>query len=514
MKARTRVRGSWKKVGRPRESTLLPVQEIVTGTSYGGRNEVSLIQEGELVTKARGHVSELQSPSRWKAALISVLGEFLSSATKEGVIPFEMEMTHGFICMSIPGVDVFEQTVEVEDNEAEASLLLQNISADLEDVPEEVFRLVFQLAFSTKRALLSRECRGIAMEYFYQMNQEPINISWYWYYGHNVEQCVLQDIHTNDSQDSSNSVLLIQTIYYALGLKTFFQVSPRMRDFAMQIFELIPTESFTQDRWWNLCKAYTEWVLCKDILNKLDDRTKPRGTSNNNMVLSHDPQFMDDVRSLGQRVLPDFQIPEYPSSGTADKYRKWAEEIKAYVMSINLLIISKFTLIDTEDTDSAFMGDWSGMQHWLYDYSGHIYDNVQLQFAKSVHTLVFMHPWNQPNDSPAFQIFHERIWRLSTHNWCWITNVESAKILLEAIEHHKKEGNFREWIWHEQELFNRCMELTGAGSKDLVEDKELTGAGSKDLQVGDRKLTGAGLGSKDLVTSPNEMRIRSLSDSG
>ncbi|THU75565.1 hypothetical protein K435DRAFT_245651 [Dendrothele bispora CBS 962.96] len=442
----------------------------------GHATDLSETRAGELVTKARGHVSELQSPSRWKAALISVLGEFLSGTTSAKVIPFEMELTHGFICTSIPGVDVFEQNVEVEGDEAETSLLLQNISVDPRVVPEEVFRLVFQLAFSTKRALLSHKCRGVALEYLFRRSQVswPIDISWD--YRSNVDQCVLQGIRTNDTRTSAFIVMSIRNIFYALRLNTSPQVSPRLRDLAMQIFELIPTvsEQFTQDYWWNSRKAYTEWILCKDILNKLDDLMRPRGTSNNNMVPSHNPQFMDDVLSLGQRVLPDFQTPEYPTSDTADEYRKWAEEIKAYVMSINLLMISKFTLINTEDsTEGFFMGDWRWMQYWLVDYSGHIYDNVQLQFAKSVHNLVFMHPWNQPKKSPASRVFHERIWRLSLQNWCWITGVESARILLEAIQHHKNDRNFRGWIWSEQELFNRCTELTGAGSKGLVEDNLL-----------------------------------------
>ncbi|THU94335.1 hypothetical protein K435DRAFT_860696 [Dendrothele bispora CBS 962.96] len=245
-----------------------------------------------------------------------------------------------------------------------------------------------------------------------------------------------------------------------MGLTRSPRVPSRLRDFAMQLFELIPITSkeFTQKRWWNSGKVYTEWVLCKDILSKLDDLIG--NTSNNNTVHSPGPQIMDDLHSLGQRMLPGFQISEYPSSGTAKQYGKWAEDIRTYVMSMNLLMVSDFILINTNDTDNILNGDWVGMQPRLLYYSGRIYDNVQLQFAKSVHHLVFMRPWNQPRlPTPASRVFHEFIWRLSSQNWCWITNVESAKILLEAIQCHKNDMNYRGWLWFEEELFNRCKEV-------------------------------------------------------
>ncbi|THV04791.1 hypothetical protein K435DRAFT_714364 [Dendrothele bispora CBS 962.96] len=432
----------------------------------GHATGISDTRAEELVKDAKGHVSELQSPGRWKAALMFVLGEFLFWTTSLKVIPFEMDLTHDLICDSIPGVFDSEQTVEVEHDEAEVSLLLRNISSFPNDVPEEVFRLVFQLAFSTERALLSRDCRGIVITYLYHMGRIVWPIDLRWDRRNDVGQCILQDIRDSDSQNPSLSVILIRSIYHALPI-TSLQVPQQLRDFAMQIFELIPkaSEQFTQDRWWHSIEAYTEWILCKDILNRLD-------TSNNDTVPAHDPRLMDDVCSLGRRVFSDdVQTPKYPSSGKADECRKWAEEIKAYVMSINLLMVSKFISIncDTDDPDGrVYMGDWVGMQCWLFNYSGHIFDDVQLQFAKSVRTLGSI--WNQP--PAARRVFQESIWRLSQH-WCWITNVESAKILLEVIRQHKDSRVFfRGWIGHEQELFNRCTELTekAKAGKDLAED--------------------------------------------
>ncbi|KAK7462713.1 hypothetical protein VKT23_007300 [Stygiomarasmius scandens] len=409
----------------------------------------------ELVQQANALVRGLQSPGQWKAAIISVLEEFLSDAAEAELVPFEMDLTHELICSSIFGVDVFDQSLEVEDDEAEASLLLQNTSQYPSSVLPELFIHIFQLAFSTKRALLIPKCRGIALQYLYNLQGNRGSLINPDAAGH-LEQCVLQDLRDDDAFHSSNTVNMIRSLYIGLGLENY-SISLRLLRFAKQIFELTPTVSvcFTQSHWWNLYKPYTEWVLCKDILAKLGSLTMGYECD----LSPSNSQTLDDICCLGGRLLPDIPVPTHPSPCTANEHKQWGQEIQTYVMSMNLLILSKFVDLIMEDTGGILFGDWVGMQTKLLHYSGHVYDTIQLKFAKSVQKLVSLAPWNQQKDTPAFQVFHEWIWCLSAHNWCWITDVESARILLEAIECHINDKNYRGWIWVERELFNHCTQI-------------------------------------------------------
>ncbi|KAK7462711.1 hypothetical protein VKT23_007298 [Stygiomarasmius scandens] len=427
----------------------------------GCLSDLSESRARELVQQANALVRGLQSPGRWKAAIISVLSGFLSDAAEAELVPFEVDLTHRLIHSSIPGVNVFDQSLEVEDDEAEASLLLQNTSQYPSSVPPELFIYILYLAFSTKRALLIPKCRGIALEYRYNLNAMQGLLIDRDIAGH-LEQCILQDLHDDDALNPEAPVVSIRSLYIGLGLEYSSTVSPRLLRFAKQIFELTPTVSahFTQNRWWNPYKSYTEWVLCKDILVKLDGLTMGYEHLLDNSDLSpSDSQTLDDICCLGGRLLPGVPVPTRRSSCTANEHKQWGQEIQMYVMSTNLLIYSKFVDLTMGDTGGNFYGDWAGMQYHLYYYSGDIYNAIQLKFAKSVQKLVSLTPWNQQKDTPAFRVFHEWIWRLSGHNWCWITNVESANILLEAIETHRNGGNYRGWIWYEQELFNHCTQI-------------------------------------------------------
>ncbi|KAK7462715.1 hypothetical protein VKT23_007302 [Stygiomarasmius scandens] len=447
-------------------STLFMTQfsELRNVLREGCLPDLSESRAHELVQQANALVQGLQSPGRWKAAIISVLSGFLSDAAKTEQVPFEVNLTHHLICSSIPGVNVFDQSLEVEDDEAEASLLLQITSPYPSSVLPELFIHILRLAFSTKRALVSQRCRGVALEYYYNSCHTVKQGTGYLPYldtAGNLGHCLLQDFRDNHLS-FVNNVVLIRSLYIAMGVYSNRIVSLRLHSFAKQIFDFIPTAStkFTQDHWWNPSKSYTEWVLCKDILVKLDSLTMGYECLSDNSDLSpSNSQTLDDICCLGGRLLPDVPVPTHPSPCTANEHKQWGQEIQTYVMSMNLLILSKFVDLTAEDTGGILTGDWVGMQMKLLHYSGHVYDTIQLKFAKSVQRLVYLTPWNQQKDTPAFRAFHERIWRLSAHNWCWITDVESARILLEAIERHINDGNYRGWIWVERELFNHCTQI-------------------------------------------------------
>ncbi|KAK7462709.1 hypothetical protein VKT23_007296 [Stygiomarasmius scandens] len=254
---------------------------------------------GEVVERARGLVREFQNPGRWKAAIISVLKEFLSDAAEAELVPFEMDLTHELICSSISGVNIFDQSLEVEDDEAEASLLLQDTSLHPDLVPPELFIHIARLAFSTKRALPDRSCRGVVLKYYYNSSrtaEQGVRYLPSLDTASNLEQCLLQDFR-EDHLSFVNNIVLIRNLYIVMGVYTNVTISPHLRSFSKQVFEFIPTAStkFTQDRWWKPSESYTEWVLCKDILFKLNDLTMYECLLDNGNLSPSNSQTLNDL---------------------------------------------------------------------------------------------------------------------------------------------------------------------------------------------------------------------------
>ncbi|KAK7462773.1 hypothetical protein VKT23_007357 [Stygiomarasmius scandens] len=408
----------------------------------------------ELLEQARRHVSELQNPSRWKAALVAIIGNFLSSAAKAGSSPFEMDLTHTLISSSIPGIAVFDQSIEIANDEAGASYAIQNISTDSISVSPELFSHALRLLCSTRQGLTVSEYRRIVVSYMYNLEVDQISHLLQRDSECYLEQCLLQDLYGVRAIHPTRCVTAIGNVYVGLGSKTPL-VSPRLCTFAKQVFEYMPVASttFTCARWWNSMRACTEWILCKDILTRVGDLLHDPKSSSSNETLNL-------IQILGQWLLPDLHVLRSPPPETADKHEheKWSEDLQTYVMSMTLSIISKFIHICTEDTSSIFV-DWYWMQYWVSNYSGQIPDTVQREFAKSVHKFVCLAPWNHPKDSLTFTTFHERIWRVNIESWCWITDVQSARMLVEAIMIHKNHEGFKGMIWREQELLDRCMQV-------------------------------------------------------
>ncbi|THU94318.1 hypothetical protein K435DRAFT_756668 [Dendrothele bispora CBS 962.96] len=422
----------------------------------GDAQNLSEVHATELVNQAKHHLSVLQNAGRWKAALISVLREFLSMATTASVTPFEMELTYSVICASIPSVRIFDRSLEVDDDEARATELPDSLSG----VPVDLFILILQLSFSTERALSSAKGRCTVEGYLsaiHMQQDSPVAYLMKRDVERSFEMCILQDLREGNAMRPDFCVAAISTIYNGLGLLQSDMVPPRVYDFAKEIFKLIPVAAprFIQDRWWFTTKVNTEWVLCKHILNQLDQFAGDNH-DHDNVLLRSNPQLLRDLCALGQRVLPNFTVPECSASCTADEHKEWVEKITDFVVSVNLSIVTKFIFLSTEIISGPPHGDWQWMYTKIMYHSGHIYKEIQLRFAESVAKVVSLAPWTwQDQNTSAAYVFNNWLWRYSV-DWCWVTDLESAKILAKAIESHVHDRNFKGMIWRESELLDRC----------------------------------------------------------
>jgi hypothetical protein len=213
------------------------------------------------------------------------------------------------------------------------------------------------------------------------------------------------------------------------------------------MFDMIPSISpkFNRDYWWPAIKAQTEWILYRETYKRLY-LSEP--------AVAEQKSIMDDIRTLGERLMPDVPIPKPSAFDSQD----WMRDVQEYVLSMVVAIISKFIVMCTEDTGGALLGDWPGMHGILFNHEGCVNKSVQLQFAESIRYLVAVAPWNQPMETAAAQIFRDWIWRFSLH-WFWITDLKSAQILAGAVRRHKNDPNFRGTIWCEQALLDRCLKI-------------------------------------------------------
>ncbi|KAF5345923.1 hypothetical protein D9758_011393 [Tetrapyrgos nigripes] len=431
-----------------------------------------------LVQQVQEHIAQLMDMSRWKAALISVLSQFLSEATGAGLVPFEMDRTFILIHSSIPTLNVFDQSLDVEEDEAQATYLLQSTSPYPQSVSPELFALVFRLLFSTKRGLHytgAVESRVVLYKYLYNGTAEQRKLLIESDSACSMEECIFLDLSSDGAGDlASWCISGMDRAYYGMG---FWEstVPPRLLSFAKGIFRLIPTAStdFTQYCWWSKPSTDTERILCKDIIQKLKHlwRSYDIPNSHHDDISSITPT-MGDIHTLGQRLLPELPVPECPPLPCPpDRYQHWITEIQDYVLSMHLLITAKYINLMAEDTEDRVFGDWDNIFTSIQLHQGHIYEIAQLHFAKSVMDLMSLCPWNQPNESGKSKLFYNHIWCLSRTNWCWVTDMESAKILAEAIQLHKNDANFNGIVWYEDVCLARCMEVVqraGAAEEPLV----------------------------------------------
>ncbi|KAF5345916.1 hypothetical protein D9758_011391 [Tetrapyrgos nigripes] len=444
-------------------------EQLGSTLSYACRSGMMETEAADLVQRAQEHIAQLMDMSRWKAALISVLSQFLLEVTRASLVPFEMDMTLTLIYSIIPEIPkskVFDQSLDIEEDEAQATYLLQSTSTSPESVLPELFILVFRLLFSTKQALHftgAVESRLVLYKYLYNCTFYQGKLLREGDLACLLEQCIFLDFTSAESAGAHDlvnwSMIGLGRLYYNLGFGES-TVSPRLLSFAKGIFGLIPTAStnFTQDRWWFLQSTHTERILCKDVIKKLEHLSRGRDMANNHDISSFITPTMDNIHALGQRLLPKTPVPECPLPCPPDVYQHWITEVQDYVFSMHLLIATKYINLVTTNSGDKLFGDWANIWNSIVLYQGHIYEMVQLHFAKSVMELISLRPWNHPNGSAKSNLFHDFIWDLS-HNWCWITDMESAKLLAEAIQLHKDDPHFNGMVWYEQACVDRCMEV-------------------------------------------------------
>ncbi|KAF5345875.1 hypothetical protein D9758_011390 [Tetrapyrgos nigripes] len=416
-----------------------------------------------LVQRAQEHIAQLMDMSRWKASLISVLSQFLSEAMAAGLVPIETDMTFTLIHSSIPTLDVFDQSLDIEEDEAQTTYLLQSTSPFPASVPPELFALVFRLLFSTKRALHlpgAVESRVVLYKYLYYCTEDQRNLLVKSDTACRLEECIFLDLRSDGARGLANWCMAgLNKLYVSLGFGES-TVFPRLLSFAKGIFGFIPTAStsFTQHIWWFLNSTDTEFILCNDIIRKLEHLLRGYDISDSHDISSFITPTMDDIHALGQRLLTALPVPDCPLPCPSDVYQHWVTDIQGYVLSMHLLIATKYINSVTKSFVDRRYGDWINIRNSIINYQGHIYETVQLHFAKSVMELMSLRPWNYPKESSKSDLFHNHMWCLS-RNWCWVTDIESAKILEEAIQFHKNGANFNGMVWYEQACLDRCMEV-------------------------------------------------------
>ncbi|KAF5345887.1 hypothetical protein D9758_011404 [Tetrapyrgos nigripes] len=417
-----------------------------------------------LVQRAQGHIAQLMDMSRWKAALISVLRQFLSEAAGATLVPFEMDRTFILIHSSIPALEVFDQSLDIEEDEAQATYLLQSTSTLPRSVSPELFTLIFRLLFSTKRALHftgALESRVVLYNYLFNCTVDQRNLFVKSDSACRLEECICLDLSSDRTGEFAKlCVLGLDRGYLGMGFEES-TVSPRLLSFAKGIFRIIPQASnnFTQYRWWLWKSTDTERILCKDIIKKLDHHSRGYDISNSHDISSFITPIMGDIHALGQRLLPELRVPECPSLPCPpDVYQHWITEIQDYVLSMHIFITAKYISFVARDTEGILFGDWRNILTSISVYQGHICEMAQLHFAKSVRELMSLRPWNQPKQTSKSNLFHNYIWYLS-NTWCWVTDMESAKILEEAIQCHKNDANFNGMVWYEDVCLARCREV-------------------------------------------------------
>jgi len=282
-------------------------------------------------------------------------------------------------------------------------------------------------------------------------------------------ECVLRDLREG-AQDSSYCLGLLRCIYhtmskYPLSTDASLVILPPLHAFALQIFDVLPAAStlFTHHRLYKYLITYTEWILCKDIIDNLV--LMPIHGNDNLLPLS--TQTIDAIRALGRSVLPDSSVPQQPSlPWKAISYNRWIEDLLVYMVSMNLVIIAKYITIciDFNHQPTVPKFSWTSFR-W---YQGQVYPSSQIALAESISKLVYAYTkWGHSRSLPPWiRLFESDIWLMS-QEWGWITDLKSAKILVDAIECHRDAPNFGGMLWYEQALLDRCRDIvakTGQGS--------------------------------------------------
>ncbi|THU94057.1 hypothetical protein K435DRAFT_860960 [Dendrothele bispora CBS 962.96] len=188
--------------------------------------------------------SKLQDSGRWKAAQISILGEFFSSAFDADTMPFGLKLTYDLVCSSI--LTSFDSSLAIEAVASCAPLLLLKTPTN------------FELKVS-ETGNKSVKCRIIVEKYLLEGGNDTVQD----FLGQIPESVIFVRVRID-----LLCVSAIEALYSAMTGS--LPISPPLSALAETLFESLPKASpvFTRHHLYPFLRIIlTAWILCQDALS-------------------------------------------------------------------------------------------------------------------------------------------------------------------------------------------------------------------------------------------------------
>ncbi|KAF5346136.1 hypothetical protein D9758_009936 [Tetrapyrgos nigripes] len=442
-----------------------------------GPSDLTLDHSGELLKQAQETVARLQTPGRWKAAQLCIMGEYLTQALRTNTMPLEVHRTGDVIRSAMPS-DSFDTSVEIFTDEAvETYAPLQAMalpptgpqSNTTPTVGQKLFVSCLRLFFASNHALSllpgPKSCRAKAERFLGCISRVAFRSILQEKDSHVVEKCIIQDLQYG-AEDDSDSIRGVEFLYNTLTSPSVQEpISPRLQIFAHRVHEILTEHPHyhSTHRMYGVTKAYTQWILCHNILHWL--YAAPDVTGEKNIVdvikgFPADRHLMKTIQQLGKEHLVDYSIPEQPTTPwSAEQYRQWKQEFYDYMVSLNVVISSNYINACVDSDSTPYMPFNVRAQKFFSRQTLRCYPESQLAWAKSTRKVVSSYlKWNH-STPPRWKVLYEVVVFSASRDWLWITDTESAKILLEAVELHMKSQKFGGMIIYEPALLNRCQTI-------------------------------------------------------
>ncbi|KAF5342954.1 hypothetical protein D9758_014948 [Tetrapyrgos nigripes] len=412
---------------------------------------------------ARTAHSELKA--RLKTKRVSILSEFLTNAMTLKAYPYQFSL----MCQTIfPNIfDHHPLIIEIDDVQAfSAYRPFQRIetiiaSGDMNAITDDLFSYSLQLFFLTPQACSDLPgpagYREVIQRYIIARDQQDrlaLKRIWRKDLTCCLEACILQDIQ----QGAEHPDVAISAAWHlcqSLHDTSSSRIPNRLREFGTQLFRALrnaPGASNPRPHLLtSLLRMFADWVVLDSLVYSLRQRAMKKS-----LVEGPLGNVMEDLRTLGQELLPDFVLPE-SSPLTHDK--EWVEDFWSYLMSLNLTLVARYiqTVIrnpgdDNQDSEYLIQALRRMTRNFLA-YQGIIADESQINFVECVLDLISSHTKKPTSSSTCVEIL-KAVFMMS-RDWRWIRNRRCAKHLSEAIQKHKNSDSFKSFGW-EEELLARC----------------------------------------------------------
>ncbi|KAF5346177.1 hypothetical protein D9758_009932 [Tetrapyrgos nigripes] len=373
-----------------------------------------------LLRYAKELVACLQHPGRWKAAQLSIMSECFSPGS---IHQYEAVGTYApLLAIGLTPDNVFRDTRGT--------------------VPHQLFLRCLQVFFSTNYGHSSLPeptyCRAIVERYFARLVtdaaapliQDPTS--------HHLDTCLVYDLR-NGAKNDEDCIFGITSLYNILVFSSHETIAFRLQNIAYR-------------------EAYTQWILCNHILDSLD--SAPQHPSQDDASFDVHRVFTDSqlmtIRMLGEQLLPGDPVPDSPPSPCSfGEYQQWRGKIYDYLVSINLIIISKYasTCIEYNLAPLPFVRRARRRQ------PRQAYKTSQIAWARATSKIVSSYiNWHYPTPPEWKRLFEVAVFSIS-RDWTWIDDMESVMILLAAIDLHRESPTFGGMIEYEQALYDHCQAI-------------------------------------------------------